>query len=396
VLYEPDRHEPLNATSWDPERVHAAIARIAQAAVAERRADGRWPAHPLDVEKDDAGPWTGLYLGAAGTVWGLATLHRRGLADVPAELCSGARLVAAYRAAPDDRGEGPASLLLGETGVLLVQELLAPSGRGRALLLAHVRGNRDNPAQELLWGSPGTMLAAHVLHQHTSDEIWAAAWRESADRLWQTWERDDEIGCHLWTQELDGRRRRIVGAGHGQVGTIAVLRRGAALLPGDRRAQLHQRAVELAHALARREDGLANWPPDADGDDAPRVQWCHGAPGIVTSLGTIALADAGFTALLSEGGELVWAAGPLAKGAGLCHGTAGNGYTFLRLFARTGDRHWLARARAFAMHAIGQVERAREAYAQGRHGLWTGDVGTALYLAGCLQGDPGWPTLDTW
>jgi hypothetical protein len=31
------------------------------------------------------------------------------------------------------------------------------------------------------------------------------------------------------------------------------------------------------------------------------------------------------------GGELTWRAGPLRKGAGLCHGTAGNGFAFLRL-----------------------------------------------------------------
>jgi hypothetical protein len=247
-----------------------------------------------------------------------------------------------------------------------------------------------------MWGAPGTMLAAQVLHQRTSDEIWAAAWRESADALWAAWERDDEVGCHLWTQELYGHRRRIVGAAHGQVGIIAVLRRGAALIPADRRHELHRRAVEAAQALARREDGLANWAPDVDGDDAPRLQWCHGAPGVVTSLGVIAPADRDFTALLAAGGELVWQAGPVAKGAGLCHGTAGNGYAFLRLFARTGDRQWLGRARAFAMHAMGQVERARETYGRGRHGLWTGDVGTALYLAGCLQADPSVPTIDVW
>ena len=34
-------------------------------------------------------------------------------------------------------------------------------------------------------------------------------------------------------------------------------------------------------------------------------------------------------------------AGPLRKGAGLCHGTAGNGCAFLALHARTGDERWL-------------------------------------------------------
>ena len=56
-------------------------------------------------------------------------------------------------------------------------------------------------------------------------------------------------------------------------------------------------------------------------------------------------------------GRAVWHAGPLAKGYGLCHGTAGNGYAFLKLWQRTGDSAWLDRARSFAMHAIAQRDR---------------------------------------
>ena len=78
--------------------------------------------------------------------------------------------------------------------------------------------------------------------------------------------------------------------------------------------------------------------------------------------------------------------GPLAKGANLCHGTAGNGYAFLALFERTGDELWLERARAFAMHAMAQVAHVRAELGRGRYTLWTGDAGTALYLADCLAG----------
>jgi DUF1680 family protein len=82
------------------------------------------------------------------------------------------------------------------------------------------------------------------------------------------------------------------------------------------------------------------------------------------------------------------------KGAGLCHGTGGNGFAFLKLFERTGDDRWLDRARRFAMHAIEQVERARETYGRGRYTLWTGDVGAALYLQSCLDVDAAFPTID--
>ena len=98
--------------------------------------------------------------------------------------------------------------------------------------------------------------------------------------------------------------------------------------------------------------------------------------------------------LLQEAGALTWRAGPLSKGPGLCHGTAGNGYAFLKLWARTGDAQWLYRARAFAMHALAQVDAQRAASGQARHSLWTGDIGVALFLADCLHTTPALPTLD--
>ena len=93
-------------------------------------------------------------------------------------------------------------------------------------------------------------------------------------------------------------------------------------------------------------------------------------------------------------GEAVWAAGPLTKGANLCHSTAGNGHAFLALHRRTRDPMWLERARAFAMHAIAQAEADARRFGQLRHSLWTGDVGLALYLWDCIHGQAEFPTLD--
>lgn len=97
--------------------------------------------------------------------------------------------------------------------------------------------------------------------------------------------------------------------------------------------------------------------------------------------------------LALAGGELIWRAGPLAKGPNLCHGTAGNAYAFLTLHRRTGDELWLERARAFAMHAIGQVEQERAAVGRGRYSLFTGDVGVALFLRHLLDGEDRFPAM---
>lgn len=98
--------------------------------------------------------------------------------------------------------------------------------------------------------------------------------------------------------------------------------------------------------------------------------------------------------LLRQAGELTWHAGPINKGVAFCHGSAGSAHAFLKLFERTGDQLWLDRARAFAMHGITQAERDRALHGQGRHTLWSGDLGMACVMWDCITGRPGFPTLD--
>jgi hypothetical protein len=154
---------------------------------------------------------------------------------------------------------------------------------------------------------------------------------------------------------------------------------------------LRRRVTRLLERTALHGDGLVNWPPTCDSPESQiRVQWCHGAPGIVCALGDLMPEP-----LLLGAGELIWRAGPIRKGPGLCHGTAGNGFAFLKLYALTGDEFWLGRARGFAMHAIEQVERERAEVGRGRYTLWTGDIGVAVYLRACLDGRSEFPTIDS-
>jgi hypothetical protein len=241
-----------------------------------------------------------------------------------------------------------------------------------------------------MWGSPGTMLAAQLMYERARDDRFADAWRESADWLWAEW------GDELWLQDMYDQLRHYVGPGHGFAANVMVLARGR-LLDRQRRADLERRSVDVLRELAQRDGDLVQWPATLEFPRPPsgvRTQWCHGAPGIVSSLAAIAPADDELTGMLTGGGELTWRAGPLVKGPGLCHGTAGNGYAFLKLLDRTGDERWLERARAFGMHAAQQVRSARGQHGQGRYSLWTGDVGVALYLWGCITADSSMPALD--
>jgi hypothetical protein len=146
------------------------------------------------------------------------------------------------------------------------------------------------------------------------------------------------------------------------------------------------------------EDGRATWAAGEgrplEGDDGEiRLQWCAGAPGMVIAAAPYLDED-----LLLGAAELVWEAGPHGdeKGPGICHGTAGNGYAFLKVFEQTQDERWLERARRFAVHALEQARRLRERRGHGRYSLWTGDAGVAVYAADCLEARTRYPVLETW
>ena len=402
MLFDPQRHETLGDIAWDESRVREAIASIVRDIEQGHLAEGHWPAHPLDVDGGEPVPDGGfksLYLGSAGVLWALWTLQREGavhLASDPAD--SMAKVHAAYLAAPDT-GDVVPSYMLGESGVLLPWWRMTGSHEAADRLFTSVESNIGNPTNEMLWAAPGTMLAAWHLWQATAEARWRALFLANVDRLWETWHFDEKAKCHLWTQDMYGKVVQYMGAGHGFAGNVHPLLKGASLLDDERREVLYERCVETLSAFAESEGDAVNWRP---GTFVPRagpkflMQWCHGAPGIVSGLADFPVGrSADLDAMLIGAGHAVWQAGPLAKGFGLCHGTAGNGYAFLKLHQRIGDALWLERARSFAMHAIDQSERMKQHYGQRRHTLWNGDAGLAIYLWHCLNGQALLPGLDT-
>ena len=83
---------------------------------------------------------------------------------------AGAALRALELFQPDDP---PTSLFFGEAGLLPVAYRLAPSDDLADRLFARVRENAHNEANELMWGAPGSMLAAHAMHEWTGDNAGA-------------------------------------------------------------------------------------------------------------------------------------------------------------------------------------------------------------------------------
>jgi hypothetical protein len=364
-LFRASEHEPLAGEEWSDDRAADAIRAIVRDA--ESAFDGeRWPWHPRDGEE-----WgfSDVYIGGAGIIWALDELGSTGWEDAAVSF------IDRYRARPSPWDEDPVetSYHFGELGIALVAFRLtrdtALADRVHELVLAGL----DSEANEVMYGTPGSMLVAEAMLAWTGEPRWDEAWRAAAERVEAARDPDG-----LWISHIGGHADRYLGPAHGYAGNMR------AFVNRSREPTL----ADLSPYLVR-DGGLANWQPGVEkGPDEIRVQWCHGAPGMVATLGDLLDLE-----LAVAGGELTWRAGPLAKGPGLCHGTAGNAYAFLVLHRRTGDERWLERARAYGMHAMGAVERERAAVGRGRYSLFTGDIGVALFLRHLLDGEDRFPTM---
>lgn len=413
-LYDPKRHEALRDDAWSEDAARAAIGRIG--AAAEREFDetaGGWLLHPQD---DPPAPGTrsgNAYWGATGVVWALRELAAQGAVSLARDytpwiedLPERARLEAA------DEQHGTASYLFGESAPLLLAWQTTRRAAFADRLHDLVQGNLHNPAHEPLWGHAGTLLAAIAMVEADLPDAERARWqalvREGVQALLDDMAREPDAGHWLWRQDLYGRIRHHLGAGHGLAGNVYPALRAAALADAAVVDTLLQRCLDTLsatalHAVAEGGEGgvpVANWHPITEQEriaaaraagQGPLVQDCHGAPGIVCRLAT---APAAWNTLLRAAGEMTWVAGPLAKGPSLCHGTAGSAMACLKLWQRFAEPLWLERARRLAMHAAWQVEQARIRHGQGRHSLWTGDLGVACVLWNCVHGTAWFPMLD--
>lgn len=390
-LFDPARHIPLGDVPWSETAARNAIAAIAADACGAFDPETLWPGHPLDAPMPDHSAC--LYVGAAGVVWGLDHLRREGAAEISTDF----RPALPRVRLPDQSifGGRPfcdyASLLVGDLGPMLVEMRLAPSPALVEAIITRLHANDDLPLQDLMWGTAGSLLAAHWMGKATDDTRFVDLWRLQAARLLAGLQ--DVDGALMWTFNLYGSDMHSPGLVHGFAGDMAALIKGWDWLEPSQQTRVQSVSLHTLAATAQQDGSMANWPTMMLNGQL-LCQVCHGAPGIVMAFSNAPFRAPELESLLLAGGETIWAAGPLEKGSNICHGTGGNGRALLCLFARTGDEKWLERARRMAMTAIAQCEAARAELGRGRYSLWTGDIGLAVFLWECITARPAFPSFD--
>ena len=395
-MITPGRHRSLAPGAWDESAARVAIEEIADDAIAHFRPDTFWPAHPSEDGVGDGDP--SFYKGAAGVIWALDYLHRIGAISVtedfrPVLPTLIERTIIDFEVNSPTDYEKHGSLLRGDMGATLLAMRLAPTLSLADLVYRRAEANNELPIRELMWGMPGSMVAAIHMAEMTKETRWRNLFEVQAARLLADLE-DTPQGL-LWAQDLYGAKDRFLGPVHGFAGNVIPLLRGWEWLTPAQQELVVEFAPKTLAANAWRYDIGTTWGPRSKREKRLYIcQHCHGAPGMVTTFADAPFSSPEFEALLLDGGRFTWAAGPLTKGSNLCHGTGGNGYAFLKLYRRTNDPMWLDRARQFAMTAIVQSRGSQVAVGRGRYSLWTGDIGLATYLWDCISGEPRFPTID--
>ncbi|WP_310275069.1 LanC-like protein [Rheinheimera soli] len=388
MLFDKARHEALCGNVWNKDVVQSTIMFIVHDIEKSLLPGSCWPTHPLDAESyPRAGPLWSAYAGAAGTVHALQILRRYGyqIRDLTYLLT---RIHESYLRQPDVSVEP--GLQLGELGIMLPALLAQPANQElEEKLIRRMEATINLPLYEITSGQSGMMHAALALYRQTGKTIWKDLYIRGATALLESWKYDSKTKEWLWESQVFGVKRCYYGACHGVVGNANILFQGIDLLESECSELILARTVDTLSLSVEQNLDTANWVHYAKPNVKKMlVQWCHGAAGIITAMARTPDTNSGYShqldKLLTKAGELVWQAGPLKKGSNICHGTAGNGYAFLYLYHRWGDKIWLDRARKFAMHAIEQCQKDRLSYGQGRYTLWTGDAGLAIYLNHCL------------
>ena len=211
------------------------------------------------------------------------------------------------------------------------------------------------------------MLAALFMYERIDDARWRDLFLRSFQPLWDQWKYTDEARCHLWTSSLYGVTEMRLGAIHGfarqrvcdaswtSLVRAESCRRNVAANPRDGSRNCFDRRIarKLAEQRRTRRRGRHRW----------RLS-CNTAmalPGLSIVWRSFRMMRAGpSTRCCCRQTISIWEAGPPVKFPSLCHGAAGSGYAFLKLYVRTGDGRWLDRARRFAMHAIDQCDSAAQ------------------------------------
>ena len=316
---------------------------------------------------------TGVFGGTAGVVFLFADLFRVTGDPKAREVAEAAAMWVEGQSKADLRdSSADAGLYFGLSGHgQMCLHLYEATGRERWLRDAQARARAvaraSWPDAHVLSGSAGSVIFLLRLYQAAADQSLLDAAVRAGDHIARTVESDDQ-GAR-WDWHRDGQVRFSAGFVHGASGIAYALAELWRFTGDNAIKSLVYDAWRWIEAVALEDDrGICwnRWPGDPH---RPRVQWCHGAPGIGLSAARAAeiFDDNDLRRFAERCANATLAAGDVRNNPSQCHGLAGNAELFIELARVGGDESWMTCASDFG--------DAATAYREDRQGevRWPGD-----------------------
>jgi lantibiotic modifying enzyme len=305
---------------------------------------------------------TAVFGGTTGVVFLFADLFRVTGDPKAREVAEAAAMWVEGQSKADLRDpNGDAGLYFGMSGHgQMCLHLYETTGRERWLRDAQARGRAVArakwPDAHVLSGSAGSVIFLLRLYQSAADQSVLDAAVRAGNHITRTVECDDEGARWDWHRE--GQVRFSAGFVHGASGIAYALAELWRFTGDNAIKNLVYDAWNWIEAVALEDDrGICwnRWPGDPH---RPRVQWCHGAPGIGLSAARAAeiFDDDDLRRFAGRCAHATLAAGDIRNNPSQCHGLAGNAELFIELARVTRGDTLLAHARAFGDQALAYRE----------------------------------------
>ncbi len=243
---------------------------------------------------------------------------------------------------------------------------------------------------ELLYGRAGVLYALLLVRKECGDDVVSdEVISRVAEAIVNSGRRLAKKRRSRFNLLYEWHESEYVGAAHGLAGIFLMLLQARRFLPSGAVEKYVKPSIDELAAL---QLSSGNFPSSLGGVKQTRdklVQFCHGAPGVVHLFLLAARLfpedKVRYLEVSKRCADVSWRAGLLKKGYGLCHGAAGNAYTFLALYDITGDKELTRKALTFADFCCDR----------GRHGcpppdqpfcLMNGLAGTVWFLYDVSEG----------
>uniref|UniRef100_A0A8D9FCI1 LanC-like protein 2 n=2 Tax=Cacopsylla melanoneura TaxID=428564 RepID=A0A8D9FCI1_9HEMI len=251
-------------------------------------------------------------------------------------------------------------------------------------LAHHVIDLNSDTVDEILYGRAGYLYSLLFVNKNVKcTHVDGALIRQVVESILKSGQALSAKKQSSIPLEYEWHEKNYYGAAHGVAGILFTLLKANAHLTDRERDTLVKPTLD---ALLKESLPSGNLK-SSQGSSADRlVQWCHGCPGFVSLLEVAyeIYKDQSYLDSLLQSSDHVWEAGLLRKGYSLCHGVAGNAYSFLTVYHATHNEEQLYRALCFADWCT-QYNQHEEMVPDRPCSMYEGKAGLAFFLLDILK-----------